>query len=119
MGIVNVTINHKPYTLACDDGQEEALKSIAARFDDRVRQVFSQLGPKAAEPLALVLAALMVEDELGDMKNAHASIAEELAGRAPSLERAKLQDMEITLAKTLNDIATRVEKITEDLEKAG
>ena len=37
MPLVNVMVNQRAYTIACDDGEEEHLKELAAHVDGKVR----------------------------------------------------------------------------------
>jgi len=37
MPLVNVMVNSRAYTIACDDGEEEHLKELAAHVDQQPR----------------------------------------------------------------------------------
>ena len=41
MPLVNVMVNNRAYTIACDEGEEEHLKELAAHVDAKTREVLS------------------------------------------------------------------------------
>ena len=44
MPLVNVMVNSRAYTIACDDGEEEHLKELAAHVDAKAREVLNAVG---------------------------------------------------------------------------
>ena len=67
MSTLNLTIYGREYTIACDDGQEAHLNQLAHEVNDRVRQISQQVG-RQGEGMMLVLAALMMADEMAQKK---------------------------------------------------
>ena len=68
---VDIAINNRHYSVACDEGQEGRVRDLAAMMDSRVRQLGSPVpGGAAAETQLLVLAGLMLADELTEAKAA-------------------------------------------------
>jgi cell division protein ZapA len=65
MADLTITINSTPYIVACDDGQEEQLRDLAAYISQKVDMVRKSVG-NVGETRLLVLASLMVADELSD-----------------------------------------------------
>lgn len=63
MAHVTVTVNNASYTLACDDGEEAHLTALAKRFDKRVTEVKKE-AKNASEAQLLLMAGLLLEDEL-------------------------------------------------------
>ena len=74
MGQVSVTVNGRSYTIACDDGQEPHVEKLAGYLDARASKLAAELGRREGDSLILVLAGLMVVDELGDARAALARI---------------------------------------------
>lgn len=122
MSIVPVSINGKEYRLACDDGQEEQLIGLSQEVDDRMRLLSRQI-PHAGEQMALLLVAITLADELGDAKR----VARQLQGQMNRLEelmnqeqgagdQTKLMEMEAAMTATLQDVASRIERIAQQLE---
>ncbi len=63
MAHVTVTVNSMSYTLACDDGEEAHLTALAKQFDKRVTEVKKE-AKNASEAQLLLMAGLLLEDEL-------------------------------------------------------
>jgi cell division protein ZapA len=68
VGTVNVEINGRPYSVGCADGQEERLRILARQFDEHVRQVSQDVG-SVGELRLFLMAALLVSDELADIRS--------------------------------------------------
>jgi cell division protein ZapA len=65
MAQVNATIAGRQFRLACEDGQEEHLQTLAKDLDERIeglRKKFGEIG----DTRLTVMAALMVADELSE-----------------------------------------------------
>jgi cell division protein ZapA len=84
MAQVTVKINGYAYTLGCDDGQEQHLVKMASDVESRIDSI-KALGGQSGESRLLVLAALLMADELHDMTQAVANMRAELA-RFPAAE---------------------------------
>jgi cell division protein ZapA len=78
MAQVTIQVNGRPYTVGCEDGQEPHLTELARLFDRQVRQVSSDVG-QLGETRLFLMGALLLADELSDMKlrlaHANAEIA--------------------------------------------
>jgi cell division protein ZapA len=64
MASVELHIGGKPYTIACDPGQEEQVKTLAKQVDARAKQ----LGPSGSEAQRMLMVCLMLADELQEAK---------------------------------------------------
>jgi len=95
MAQVDVTINGRDYRIACEDGQEQHLIGLASYLNARVAELVREVG-QIGDTRLLVMAGLLVADELSDMKDAldaerglrQAEMAgrlDKLAGRIESL----------------------------------
>ena len=49
MPLVNVMVNNRAYTIACDEGEEAHLKELAAHVDEKAREVLASVG-QVGEP---------------------------------------------------------------------
>ena len=67
MAPVNVTINGRQFRMACEDGQEDHLLQLAKGLDDRISSLRGQFG-EIGDARLTVMAALMVSDELAEIK---------------------------------------------------
>src|SRR3954447_22646676 len=62
MPLVNVMVNSRAYTIACDDGEEEHLKELAVHVDQKAREVLGSVG-QVGDARMLLMAALLIADE--------------------------------------------------------
>lgn len=68
MGQVAVTLNGRTYRLRCGDGEEERLLSLAAHVRNRIDALAAEFGQAGDERL-LLMAALLIADELFDARD--------------------------------------------------
>lgn len=67
MAQVSLQINGYGYTLGCADGEEERLRALSADLDRRIDEIKASTGP-SGEARLLLMAALMLSDELHDLR---------------------------------------------------
>jgi cell division protein ZapA len=70
MGTVNVEIGGRSYPLSCRDGDEPHLKALAGGIADKAAKLSAQLG-QMSEARLLLMAALMIADELHEARKGH------------------------------------------------
>jgi len=111
MAHVSVTINGRQYRMACDDGQEHHLGRLAHDLDQRIshlRTTFGEIG----DMRLTVMAALILADELSEMRQRMRKVEEELASlqqaRVAAADRAEATQAD--LAAAFNSAAERIEK---------
>jgi cell division protein ZapA len=113
---VSVTINGKSYRMACEEGQQNHLISLAEQFDDYVGKLKGAFGEIGDQRLT-VMAAIMVTDELRETDRKLRQIQEELtSARAvgeESLGRAR--SAETQLAERISQAADRIAQLAERL----
>ena len=102
MGQVNLTINSRPFAVTCDDGQEGRIRRLGQYVDAKVAEFVGNIG-QVGEARLLLLAALVIADELAD------------ANEALRLERNGTREA-AAAASSINGIAQRVEAIAARLE---
>jgi cell division protein ZapA len=119
MAHVSVTINGRQYRMACDDGQEHHLARLAHDLDQRIanlRGTFGEIG----DMRLTIMAALMLIDELSELRQRMHRIETEFTGlqhaRAAALDRSEAIEADITAA--LSSAAERIEKAVRMLEQA-
>ena len=119
MPLVNVMVNGRAYTIACDEGEEEHLKELAARVDSKVRELLGSVG-QVGDQLLMLMAALLLADEfhtasaqLNGLKN---KLAELISAREEADKR--LNKAESIAADTLEAAAKRIENIAAGLARA-
>jgi cell division protein ZapA len=67
MAQVSLQINGYGYFLGCADGEEDHLLALAADLDRRIEEIKVSTGP-SGEARLLLMAALMLSDELYDLR---------------------------------------------------
>ncbi len=110
MAQVTVRINGYNYVLGCEDGQEAHLGAMAEQVEARIDSI-KAMGGQNGEAKLLVLAALLMADELHDMKMDRMRPG----GLAADLAKEAKTDTAIETAR-LTKLAQRAESIATELE---
>lgn len=123
MAAVPIRINGKEYHIACDDGQEEHLRTLSFDLDERITQLAYQMGGDPGEVMSLLLAGLMMSDEVIENKKEVERLTKEVrvltkaAGQArQASDNGRSSEMETAMLDTLNELATRIEKMADQVE---
>jgi cell division protein ZapA len=107
MPLVNVLINGRAYTVACDDGEEDRLRDVSQILDKRVRELASSVG-QVGDSRILVMAGLVICDELSESLTRLSEIENEVA--------ALKQKLNNDTGSSENALAKMIEKTSERLE---
>lgn len=118
MNHINVTINGRQYRMACEDGQEQRLMSLADGFEARIGELRGKFG-EIGDARLTVMAALMVADELLDANERIRALQAEVNSmgdvRVAAAERNRATQYAVSAA--LNAAAERIEKTTQVLNR--
>jgi cell division protein ZapA len=116
MAEVSVTINGRVYRMACDPGQEDHLARLGRELDQRIAQLRESFGEIGDTRLA-VMAAIMVADELAELKRRLRTADQEVQSLKDARERAaqRNEDGERAIAGILEDTAERIERLAQSL----
>ncbi len=109
MAQVTVKINGYSYTVGCEDGQEGHLLSMAAQVEQRIDSI-KALGSSSGEQRLLVLAALLMADELHDTRTEADSLRSMLA-------KAGRSKAEGETTRKISKLAARAEQIANGLDQ--
>ena len=115
---INVTINGRQFRMACEDGQEDHLTTLARELDGRIDMLRAKFG-EIGDTRLTVMAAITVADELSEAGLRIKRLEEELA----ALENARASSSDQTvaaqasIAAALGAAAERVESITKKLNQ--
>jgi cell division protein ZapA len=116
MAQVNATIAGRQFRLACEDGQEEHLQSLAKNLDERIEELRKKFG-EIGDTRLTVMAALMVADELSEASRKVSRLEEEATAlqdaRLVAADRAKAASDGVI--KAFNSAAERIEGLTKRL----
>ncbi len=108
MATVSLSINGRIYEVRCDDSQVDQVHARARDLDSRVQTLARQLGVQP-EGRLLVMAGLMLADELAEAKGKLAQVNQDLAAVASG---------DVQLAREVERMAERIESIADRLEQA-
>jgi len=102
---VTVTVNGHPYAVQCDPGEEHRIRDLARLLDSKIVP-FAQQTVRAGEARLLVLAALVLADELTEANDA--------VRRLSARPGAAVDDP--ALAEGIDRLARRIEAVASRLE---
>jgi cell division protein ZapA len=118
MAHVSVTINGRQYRMACEEGEEAHLLRLAKDLDHRIEGLRTRFG-EIGDARLIVMAAIMVSDELVEAGKRMRQLEEELAGMhdagTATIERSKVT--QAAIAAALNSAAERIERVTKSLNQ--
>ena len=106
MAQMTLKINGYAHTLACADGEEAHLQAMVEQVEQRVAQI-KVLGTQSGESRLLLQAALLMADELHDLKVETAALRR--AKPASTEDVARYQQL-IMLASRAEEIAAELER---------
>jgi cell division protein ZapA len=114
MAQVNVTINGRAYRMACDDGEEAHLTSLAERLDRSIERLRARFGEIGDQRLT-VMAAITLADQQAEAERAVADMRAEIAGleemRSALIERHRREQEAV--AEAVAAMAERVSVMAE------
>ena len=100
-----IEVNGRPYTVGCEDGQEQHLIELARIFDRQVRQVSQDMG-QLGDTRLFLMGALLLADELADAKARLATVQADLARMQSDQAR-----IEVRATLALDNAAKRIERL--------
>ncbi|MGE5201221.1 MAG: cell division protein ZapA [Acidobacteriota bacterium] len=103
---VHLTINGRSYPVSCEEGQQARLKELAQYLDRKTAEFAGKLG-QIGEARLIVLAALVITDELADAQSQLRRHAAGGSGNGVDTD---------ALSNGLEELAERIEAIAERLE---
>ncbi len=108
MAEVQLEVNGRAYVVGCEDGQEAHLRELAASLDAQVRRLAGEVGP-LGETRLMLMSALILADELGELRAQLDQTRAELAEAKASLGRAELKAI-----AALEAAAEKIESLAAD-----
>jgi len=107
---VEIKINGRDYRIACEDGQESHLSSLAKYLDGKVGELAKEVG-QIGDTSLMVMAGLLVTDELSDLREE----IEDARNQAARDTQSAIDNTEDKLAAQIDALATRIEKVASAL----
>lgn len=102
MAQVNVQIGGRSYSVSCGDGGEERVIRLGQYIDRKADDLTGAIG-SMSEPRLLLMASLMIADELFDLREGASSTQSPAPAAAP--------------APDLRGLASRIEALADTLER--
>ncbi len=116
MAQVTVSIGGRSYRLACNEGEEAHLESLAREVDAKFEAMHEAFGEIGDQRL-IVMAALSIADEFAEARGKISTLEAE-AERMTERERAARRDAEIqavAAAQAFGELSQRIEKLAATL----
>lgn len=121
---LDITLNGHTYAVSCEEGQEARLREIAAFVDVKLKNI-AQLKPTANETQLFVLTALLLADQVFDLKAEQAKTAPSQAAASQptpvadkteaALRREIRAELEGKYAAQIEALTKRVESVASSL----
>jgi cell division protein ZapA len=108
---VTIKLNGYSYTVGCEDGQEQHLLAMADQVESRIESI-KKLGGNYGEARLLVLTALLLADEIHDLRIEMEALHAAAATPPPSPTKAEAETN-----RRIRKLAARAEQIAADLER--
>lgn len=108
MAEVNISISGRNFGVACDDGQEERVRELGRYIDERLKDI-SRSGAAASGTHLLVLTALVLADEIFDLREHLDKIVSD--PHSPHHDSAVSFEEEKLIVRAIDTLAGRIETI--------
>lgn len=117
MAEVNIIVDGRTYSVACDDGEERRLLQLGSYVDQRMRQV--GVAGTTNKTQAMVLASLVLADEVFDLNEKISEVQNQsLQSTASKIEYQGLSpNEEQNVINLIEQMAAKVEKLTARVQR--
>ena len=120
MAQVNLTVNGRVYRMACEDGEEQHVEQLGARFEAALDELRGALG-EIGDTRLMVMAGILMTDRLDDaerrLRRCEQEVRDLRDGRTNSAMR--IDGLEANYAESLTRVAERIERIAARLDGAA
>ena len=120
MAQVVVTVNGRPYTMQCDDGEEEHLAELGQLLDNEVSGIKESVG-QVGDIRLLLMAGLVVADRLAEslkkIEGLQAEVQQLRASRSDAVVQG--QNVEEQVSERLIAAAVRLEELARERRGTG
>ena len=111
MAEVNLNINGRNYGIACDAGQEKRVKDLGYYIDQRIKEI-SRAGAASNDFHLLILTALMLADEIFDLREEMAELSEKVS------DGEGVREEDALMVRAIDHLAERIDLIAGRIAKA-
>ncbi len=117
MAEVSLNIHGKTYGIACDDGQENRVAEVGQYVDNRARDIASA-GAASNENHLLVLTALVLADEIKDLRDSLQNAQANGNAAADPYTTGLSSEEEAQIVQSIEQLATRIDSVAQRLGTA-
>ena len=125
MAQIDIQIHGKSYGIACDDGQEARVTELGGVIDAKVREIAQAGLGTRNDSHALVLTALMMADEIEDLRSqlAQGKAVGPVVSSAPQVQEKivyqglKAEEEELIVG-AVKHLANRIDGLSQRMEDA-
>ena len=112
MAEITVSVNSRPFQVVCRDGEETQVSQLAEDLAARVAGI-KKGNEKAGDSHLLVLAGLVLCNDVRDLKRELEAVRQEIteAGRSREALSVRVNEIEDVLSEALNAAAEKIEAI--------
>jgi cell division protein ZapA len=111
MAEVSIAINGRNFSIYCEDGQEQRVTDLGHYVDARLKDI-SKAGAANNEAHLLVLTALMLTDEIFDLRDEAGKLEKHVKNAKNS------QEDEAEVVQAINELADRVDQVSARIQSA-
>lgn len=111
MAEVNVSIKGRDFAIHCEDGQEHRVLELGQYVDARLQDI-AAAGAASSDNHLLVLTALMLADEVFDLRDNSQTLNQQLESSQAN------QNDESSVALAIDELADRIDRIAGRLGSA-
>ncbi len=120
MSKVTISLNGRPFTIGCEDGQQAYLRELAGHLDSHVRGLAERVG-QIGDLRLLLMAALIVADELKEAQGELETLREDLTdtkGRLSETQARRRADR-ARAAEAILSAAAELERLVEQTDSTA
>ncbi|MDA1133036.1 MAG: cell division protein ZapA [Proteobacteria bacterium] len=111
MAEIDVVVNGRSYRIACEDGEEDRLMMLSEHLNRHATELAKTVG-QVGETRLMLMAGLLVADELGEALDRTEELADELAVAAAAQDQVGRQ------GETMSRAARRIEELAGRIKSA-
>lgn len=111
---VNLTVNGRAFTIACDEGQERRVQYLAQYIDKKLRDISRSGGAQNNESYQWLLTSLLLADELLTAREELGTL--QMDSKQDDTKSQRQADIDLTAVQHLAD---RIDQLAEKLKLVG
>ncbi len=115
MAQVVVRVNDRPYTMQCNDGEEDHLSELARMLDTEIGNIKSSVG-QVGDIRLLLMAGLIVADQLSEARKRIEELEDQIGGlresRTTAVEHGRHTEQQVV--ERLEAAAMRMEALARE-----